>query len=139
MAPVFHQTWWGTTHLQDKLRIESNPVLNVLEVPFDKRIHLLMETRGQLCVRNDYKLLYDRLVSLSQSGKKVGVILSGQPGIGKSYFNMFALLKRMSERKATLFTNFRGVTFLFHEEGIFRKPAVTVSLEDDIASMVVTN
>ncbi|KAI0781859.1 hypothetical protein C8Q75DRAFT_789623 [Abortiporus biennis] len=59
-----------------------------------------------------------------------GVVLSGQPGIGKSTFLVYALLKRMSSQLPTMFVSCDSSLFLIDERGIFTKTLVKSTLPD---------
>ncbi|KAI0731438.1 hypothetical protein C8Q76DRAFT_793502 [Earliella scabrosa] len=58
-------------------------------------------THGRLYVREEYDEMYRRLVGAFRSIAPVhlGVAITGQPGIGKSCFGIYVLLRRLSEDK----------------------------------------
>ncbi|KAI0789521.1 hypothetical protein C8Q75DRAFT_765991 [Abortiporus biennis] len=127
----FHATWWGTTHLQETL--DSNErVMQVFPDAQAQDLHLTFETRGQLYIRDEYKFLYNKLEAVEAVWMH-GVLLSGQPGIGKSYFLAFALIKRMASKSVTMFSNVQGRTYLFHESGIF--VTYTTDIDEEFESI----
>ncbi|KAI0716420.1 hypothetical protein C8Q76DRAFT_406596 [Earliella scabrosa] len=63
---------------------------------------LFVVTNGRLYVREEYVTMYGRLVNAAASGAR-GVVVSGQPGIGKSFFGIYVLLRRLAEDKDVMY------------------------------------
>ena len=79
----FHKRWWGHN---GKTRLESIKKDRMLEVtPYEEiwlELSLLRTSRGWLYVREEYELMYDRMVIASANRDVPGVVMTGQPGIG---------------------------------------------------------
>ncbi|RXW12295.1 hypothetical protein EST38_g13559 [Candolleomyces aberdarensis] len=61
--------------------------------------------------------MYERLEADSKL-KATRVVVTGQSGIGKSYFLVYVLLRRLTQGKTTLFSTSDERTFLFDELGV---------------------
>ncbi|KAI9438109.1 hypothetical protein H4582DRAFT_1878695 [Lactarius indigo] len=88
--------------------------------------------RSVLWVRKEYIRLYgycDKyLESLRHEQMPPSVVITGQPGIGKSYWITYALCRRLAEGKPVIW--FRtGARYLFVAEGVFKIPSDYPSTE----------
>ncbi|KAH9036897.1 hypothetical protein EDB84DRAFT_1416475, partial [Lactarius hengduanensis] len=82
-------------------------------------------SRSELLVRKEYIRLYEYcdkyLESRRNKQKPPSVVITGQPGIGKSYWVTYALCRRLAEGKPVFW--FRSTArFLFVKEGVFEVP-----------------
>lgn len=76
---LLRKRWWGS-----KLDCNAGSVVSITDPstpPGDIPIQL-RPTTGQIFVRKEYELMYERLVKKHSLWSKNGVIISGQPGIG---------------------------------------------------------
>ncbi|KAK2464554.1 hypothetical protein APHAL10511_003412 [Amanita phalloides] len=128
----FYKQWWGLTstgaeelkqtcHLE-KLAIQVGSNDNII-------FGLLQESKGWMIMRQEYHNIYDRLSHVFER-RGSGIILTGQPGIGKSYFAIYALLRCMMEGRMTLFTTSDGLCYLFDETGIRVKKEAQFNFTD---------
>ncbi|KAK7440828.1 hypothetical protein VKT23_016906 [Stygiomarasmius scandens] len=109
---VFYRTYWKRPqYLQE---IHSKCFIKV-DNP-DKGIFDLGPTPSQLYIRPCYKDLYNYL--LSQSDQR-GTLVTGSPGIGKSCFLVYALVRRLMEGKTTILSNSVD-TILFDDRGVWK-------------------
>ncbi|THU82869.1 hypothetical protein K435DRAFT_971799 [Dendrothele bispora CBS 962.96] len=72
-----------------------------------------------LYVRDNYRQLYEYLCARHAKEAK-GVVVTGSPGVGKSFFNLYALARRLAEQlqKTTIFRTGTGNCFIFDTEGV---------------------
>ncbi|KAI0782881.1 hypothetical protein C8Q75DRAFT_895578 [Abortiporus biennis] len=67
--------------------------------------------------------MYQRLSEAfsARRGNRIveGIVLTGQSGIGKSFFTVYAALRRMTEAQPVLFTTWTGTSYLFNEDGAY--------------------
>ncbi|KAK2462414.1 hypothetical protein APHAL10511_005720 [Amanita phalloides] len=132
----FYEQWWGSAstgkaHFEE-LHAEGLPpeksAILVGDAYVQRGFNVLKDSNGWMILRGEYATIYDRLSGLFEA-KRSGAILSGNPGIGKSYFAVYALLRRMMEAKTTLFTSSSGSSYLFHETGIGLKDKAQVRIK----------
>ncbi|THU85177.1 hypothetical protein K435DRAFT_869573 [Dendrothele bispora CBS 962.96] len=67
-------------------------------------------------VWDEYKVLYEHL---EKSCQPHGAIVTGTPGIGKSVFNVYALVRRLSAQKPTIFVANSRQPYIFNEGGVY--------------------
>ncbi|KAH8092614.1 hypothetical protein BXZ70DRAFT_448198 [Cristinia sonorae] len=81
----------------------------------------LRSTAGRILIRDEYLYQYTRLCNLHGSADFLphGVVLTGSPGVGKSFFAVFGLASQLRDRKTTLFVLADGTVVLFCEAGAF--------------------
>ncbi|KAH8994024.1 hypothetical protein EDB92DRAFT_1815302 [Lactarius akahatsu] len=81
--------------------------------------------RSELLVRKEYIRLYEYcdkyLESRRDKQKPPSVVITGQPGIGKSYWVTYALCRRLAEGKPVFWFH-STQRYLFVEEGVFEVP-----------------
>ncbi|KAK7462894.1 hypothetical protein VKT23_007472 [Stygiomarasmius scandens] len=77
-------------------------------------------------VRNSYKLILDEVLEFALKNPGRGVLVTGQPGVGKSLWRFYLLVCLLFRKQSVLFT-YDNFNYLFHQ-GI-----VYVKKEDDIA------
>ncbi|KAI0801533.1 hypothetical protein C8Q74DRAFT_1215090 [Fomes fomentarius] len=122
---AFHQQWWGRDFYTE------DEVVNVPSLTIWRNLCLLGESKGLLLVRKEYAAMYARLVDASRRNwMPPGVVVSGQPGIGKSYFAVYVLLRRLTDKEPTLFSTSSGTTFLFDVSGVRKRPSKTIDASD---------
>ncbi|KAK2465766.1 hypothetical protein APHAL10511_002310 [Amanita phalloides] len=133
----FYGQWWGPAstgkaHFEvlhaEGLPLEKCAIL-VGDAHIQHEFEPLDRSKGWMIIREEYATIYSRLSGLFEA-KGSGAVLTGNPGIGKSYFAVYALLRRMTEAKTTLFTTSSGFSYLFHETGIRRKIKALVMPDD---------
>ncbi|THU82423.1 hypothetical protein K435DRAFT_971964 [Dendrothele bispora CBS 962.96] len=78
-------------------------------------------------IREEYRTLYSTLEKADEEGDNGeelnGFVVTGNPGIGKSLFNFYALARRLSEEKSTLYSRSGMNTLLFTKDGVFQLEA----------------
>ena len=76
---LLRKRWWGIQlHCDvDCTVLITDPVTPPMRIPTQIR-----STNGQLFVRNEYEVMYKRLIKRHLLAPRKGVIVSGQPGIG---------------------------------------------------------
>ncbi|KAF4566102.1 hypothetical protein EYR36_011517 [Pleurotus pulmonarius] len=113
--------WWN-----NKEREEELIAGNVIELDSLFAITAIERTSGQLYIPEHYIQVYQRLCEQAVNPKCGGVVLSGQPGTGKTYCLFFLLLKKLVKGEPVLFSRHRGEVLYFSEGG--------VQLNENIAS-----
>ncbi|KAI0737356.1 hypothetical protein C8Q80DRAFT_1213894 [Daedaleopsis nitida] len=131
---AFYENWWrkpGTdaTNLEKLHRVVTVDLSQRVRSAFE-----MVDSTGRLFVREEYLRLYDQLCDVEKKGC-TGTLILGQPGIGaslhpglrrgdselrasgKSYFIIYALLRRMATGQRTLFSTTAEDAFLFDEQG----------------------
>ena len=126
--------------------------LHVEQIEAIEDLHILRETEGFLYIRKEYEAFSNRLWNAREqviSRKMSGVLLLGQPGIGrynkkhflsilcplikyyagKSFFLAFFLLECMSRGEIVLFTT-DGWSYLIDESGVMYKGTKTITSLD---------
>ncbi|RXW14477.1 hypothetical protein EST38_g11376 [Candolleomyces aberdarensis] len=121
----FYKLWWG--QLSDgKKKLDSTASQKndfqspdrLLDIsPLTDDLVDLTQSNGTLYVRTEYQVMYERLEADSKL-KATRVVVTGQSGIGKSYFLVYVLLRQLTQGKTTLFSTSDERTFLFDESGI---------------------
>ncbi|KAF9516331.1 hypothetical protein BS47DRAFT_1340938 [Hydnum rufescens UP504] len=74
----------------------------------------ILDTDGRFVIRNEYVRMYERIMSLNASSE--GILVTGQPGIGKSHFLIYTLIRRLAERKITIL-KWRSKAYIFRPDG----------------------
>ncbi|KAF9230645.1 hypothetical protein BU15DRAFT_83374 [Melanogaster broomeanus] len=72
-----------------------------------------------MIVRNEYRLAMETLEGEDYQG---GAVVVGQPGIGKTFFLVYALVERLRKEQPTAFQFDPDMYFLFTENGITAHP-----------------
>ncbi|CAA7267701.1 unnamed protein product [Cyclocybe aegerita] len=110
----FRTEWWGKCH--DIPAVHGTLFLPQAEL-WEATVDLCL-TNGHIFVREEYEYIYQRLLDAANWPMSAR-ILSGSPGIGKSYFLLYALVRRMAECSTTLFTTSKGIVYLFDSEAVY--------------------
>jgi len=80
---------------------------------------------SKVWIRKEYIRLYDYcdeyLKSKSANKEPISVVITGQPGIGKSYWILYAMHRRLSEGKP-VFWYHDSRRYLFVKEGVYEVP-----------------
>ncbi|THV06602.1 hypothetical protein K435DRAFT_849070 [Dendrothele bispora CBS 962.96] len=108
----FYTTHWGKPEALRKA-VEND---RVWSIPNTEVTGLYFEDTSTFFIREQYEELYSYLDGRKQTD---GVVVSGSPGIGKSFFNVYCLARRLNEQGTTLFRNCRGSYYLFNKHGVF--------------------
>ncbi|KAH9177660.1 hypothetical protein EDB89DRAFT_2064625 [Lactarius sanguifluus] len=126
VAEKLYETLWGED-LNVILEEISDGGNTWKYVPKTRIDHLKMrelgykETRG-LLVRPEYNVTFDVLQQDHSIAEDCGgVIVTGQPGIGKTCFLYYLLFRRLSERRPVALEQ-PEFFILFHEGGVYRYP-----------------
>ncbi|GJJ06954.1 hypothetical protein Clacol_001151 [Clathrus columnatus] len=69
-------------------------------------------------VRNSYKTTFDQVWQWAFVRPKMGIILAGQPGIGKTYFLWYALIRLIKQGQPVAFFT-EGTVYLFYENDVW--------------------
>ncbi|KAI0255603.1 hypothetical protein BJV78DRAFT_1119377 [Lactifluus subvellereus] len=83
--------------------------------------------RSKIWIRKDYIRIYDRCEEFHNRMTHIrsiapSVIITGQPGIGKTYWIRYALRRRLAEQKSVIWYREQRC-FLFAEDGVFVAPS----------------
>ncbi|KAF5348664.1 hypothetical protein D9758_006807 [Tetrapyrgos nigripes] len=78
------------------------------------------EDAWPLYVRHSYEVLYDYLCNKFKASNTGGVLVTGSPGIGKSFFLLYALIRRLMEGKTTVFHAMNHDTYVFDMQSVWR-------------------
>ncbi|PBL03038.1 hypothetical protein ARMGADRAFT_1069607 [Armillaria gallica] len=92
---TLHHKWWGNTSTDLTI---ANDTVDLSELhPLDN----LTRTENCLIVRKEYVYLFERLLNFSRTPGAIthGVVVTGQPGIGKSIFLLYVLLHLLQDRR----------------------------------------
>ncbi|KAM5536602.1 hypothetical protein V8D89_009697 [Ganoderma adspersum] len=125
---AFWYEWWGANS-SGKVRLEraaredpktTSPhrILTVTQDAVWRTLKTLEDSKGSILLREEYTSLYDRAFAPFKGYHCPGVLVKGQPGIGKSYFLVYTLLRRIGEGKPVLFSTSAGSTLLFDQHGV---------------------
>ncbi|KAK7439389.1 hypothetical protein VKT23_017611 [Stygiomarasmius scandens] len=110
--------YWGI-----KTKINAIHDTSVLEVPKPIQLatNLHFDGSNSLYVRLDYKTLYGYLDGENDAEQK-GVVVTGSPGVGKSFFNIYALARRLTECKTTFYRVNPSSCWVFDRFGVWNLP-----------------
>ncbi|KAI0050838.1 hypothetical protein FA95DRAFT_1555341 [Auriscalpium vulgare] len=75
-------------------------------------------TGGRLLIRQEYGLMYQRAEDMYRHLPEGGVVVTGQPGVGKTASIAYIVARHLSERRI-IAVFLAGELFLFTEEGVF--------------------
>ncbi len=100
--------WWNKKEKEEELIAG-----NVIELDSLFAITAIERTSGQLYIREHYIQVYQRLCEQAVNLKCGGVVLSGQPGTGKTYCLFFLLLKKLVKGEPVLFSRHRREVLYF--------------------------
>ncbi|KAI0050835.1 hypothetical protein FA95DRAFT_1593744 [Auriscalpium vulgare] len=75
-------------------------------------------TGGRLLIRQEYDLMYQRAEDMYRRFPMCGVVVTGQPGVGKTASITYIVARHLSERRI-IAVFLAGELFLFTEEGVF--------------------
>ncbi|KIM41036.1 hypothetical protein M413DRAFT_158284 [Hebeloma cylindrosporum] len=111
----------GMSSIRSGMELRRLPHLSVwklqgLGVDCGKRVTSVL-------VRDSYLSMFDTVwaEALSQEGRG-GVIITGQPGIGKTLFNYYLLVRLLQRRQVVLFSPDGMRLFLFYHDGVYALP-----------------
>ncbi|CAA7270214.1 unnamed protein product [Cyclocybe aegerita] len=93
----------------------ENEIPNVIKTPprFKPTLSFL--------VRDSYKELFDRIWYRGFAHPRTGVLITGQPGIGKTTFLWYTLIRLLNRRQPVLFVRNWHLILFFHD-GVFTTP-----------------
>ncbi|KAI0050837.1 hypothetical protein FA95DRAFT_527203 [Auriscalpium vulgare] len=113
---------WGKPNLTD-----SDYGFREDEAPLARKF--LPFTGGRLLRRQEYDVMYQRAEDMYRYSPVGGVVVTGQPGIGKTASIAYIVARHLSERRiiAAFLT---GSLFLFTEEGVFTHPEPSHANDD---------
>ncbi|KAF9493729.1 hypothetical protein BDN71DRAFT_1449988 [Pleurotus eryngii] len=106
---IWHD-WWNRNEKEDHL--QAGRVVDLASLASSD----LASTRGKLYIREHYVRLYARLCDLATA--RGGVVLSGQPGAGKTYYLFFLLLKKLAKGEPVLFSLRKREVLYFSSGGV---------------------
>ncbi|KAH9970587.1 hypothetical protein BGW80DRAFT_1176049 [Lactifluus volemus] len=136
----FHKQFWGDPlppehlNLEDSVHDSPNDEENDNEnagkndgdvLPESPRPPTIVSSWNQLLIRAEYLRIYNCVEQLYDEGAGIhppAVIITGQPGIGKSYWAYYALRRRLGQKLDTLWFE-ASQSYLFCSEGVLIVPA----------------
>ncbi|KAK7472356.1 hypothetical protein VKT23_000473 [Stygiomarasmius scandens] len=77
-------------------------------------------------VRNSYKLMVDKVLNAGLKSPSNGALLTGQPGVGKSFWRFYLLICLLFREQSVLFTETK-VNYLFHQGTVYEMPEDVMS------------
>ncbi|KAK0194477.1 hypothetical protein F5146DRAFT_438160 [Armillaria mellea] len=107
----FHEYWWGNDNF-----LGANTVIHL---PVFSDLHIFDFTGSRLLVREEYLYIFKRLQDFCQTPRYYAraIILDGHPGIGKSMFLFYALIRCLQESRDVIFY-FSHRTLKFSKDGV---------------------
>lgn len=132
--------FWGKKIKDDTRRPRRSPIIQVDPTnDIGPECHVLDLGIGfkdsKLWVRQDYIRIYDYCERRHEEGpssasaKARSVVITGQPGVGKTCWVSYAVRRRLGEKKPFLWYLGR-VCYLFVKNGVFRQSVKNVSAEE---------
>lgn len=102
--------------LEGKYETIENDLVSVVKLP--DKVQWLTEKSPFLFVRKCDRDLYDIVRKLSDGKPEKGIVITGNPGIGKSWFLSYCLLNLAQEQKTVFFESVsRNKAWLFNSDG----------------------
>ncbi|KAL4262079.1 Crinkler effector [Pleurotus pulmonarius] len=103
--------WWGKSGNESELGVGN--VVSLGSIP----LKFIEPTVGRLTIREYHSQLFARLRRLD-TYLPGGVVLSGQPGSGKTYTLLILLLKTLVARQPVLFLPTNNIAYYFSSMGV---------------------
>ncbi|KAF4571653.1 hypothetical protein EYR36_008996 [Pleurotus pulmonarius] len=103
--------WWGKSENESELGVGN--VVSLGSIP----LKFIEPTVGRLTIRDYHSQLFARLQQLD-TYLPGGVVLSGQPGSGKTYTLLILLLKTLAARQPALFLPTNNIAYYFSSKGV---------------------
>jgi len=120
-AYALHAAWWAKDIIlgtvcppSDSMNDESVSLYDTVVI--DQSVHA--EVLGEILLREEYKVTLDVLKSWALRSPRNGLVVTGQPGIGKTYFLWYLLRYRLSQQLPTIF-GLEGSVYFFHKTGAY--------------------
>ncbi|KAF9491434.1 hypothetical protein BDN71DRAFT_1510348 [Pleurotus eryngii] len=113
--------WWNQKGKGDQLIAEKTIALESLAGAD------LINTQGKFYIREHHVRLYEHLCERATHTRCGGVVLSGQPGTGKTYFLFFLLLKKLAKGEPVIFSPNRRRVLYFASGGVQSNKDITPS------------
>ncbi|TFK87548.1 hypothetical protein K466DRAFT_662929 [Polyporus arcularius HHB13444] len=133
---AFMEDWWGDAG-QARL-LSDDDIIRVKQMEVLDHFGLLVETDGKLYVREEYKMMFARLSNARKTDTPCvipGVVLTGNPGTGKSCCAVYVLLRCLAAEQAVIFFTSKGEALYFDKEGIRTCPTADVNAASALAGM----
>ncbi|KAJ7672743.1 hypothetical protein B0H17DRAFT_1083829 [Mycena rosella] len=126
----FHATWWGQwPKLQDSIENTKNIQLGQSKVTREFSSDSSDRSPEALYIRDELVELYGRISQLSEA-RNSGVVLTGQPGCGKTLSLIFFLLCHLAIRRPIMYTKALKTCYYFNSSGIWRARLSDLTSED---------
>ncbi|KAK0213771.1 hypothetical protein IW262DRAFT_329865, partial [Armillaria fumosa] len=109
-----HCEWWCNP------TIDLTTANAIISLPEFRVTSILSYTSHRLLIRQEYILLFNRLVIFCTTAPRWhsrGIIITGQPGIGKSVFLLYALLRCLQNGQPLLF-HMKNQTYAIFANGV---------------------
>ncbi|KAI1785716.1 hypothetical protein LXA43DRAFT_1036606 [Ganoderma leucocontextum] len=117
----FRRTYWGAHgRALFKDLLEKPPLERFLHVeqPVVRDAFSMNGTGDAVFIREEFLLFAERARNARNVSSLSGVLLLGQPGIGKSLFLLFFLVQCLAREEPVQFTSRFGNTYLFDKDGV---------------------
>ncbi|GJJ09209.1 hypothetical protein Clacol_003431 [Clathrus columnatus] len=94
------------------------------------RVHFEKDFVHPSCflIRKEYLEIFKHI----DKNDKVNIVVTGNPGIGKSWFLMYALIQRLVAGKPTIYAPNAEYWFLFHSTGVYAFDAAHIDRLDEL-------
>ncbi|KAK7461908.1 hypothetical protein VKT23_008339 [Stygiomarasmius scandens] len=107
---LMHKHFWCKNQLFSNSRIEFPPGSLM-------SCGMIVPRNNTIYAREEYDILWNRLLLLE---RRRGFIVTGSPGIGKSIFCLYALVRRLGQGRTTIFRTSSKNFYLFDQRGAFQ-------------------
>ncbi|KAL4256518.1 Crinkler effector [Pleurotus pulmonarius] len=119
------QEWWGKS--ENEAKLDAGKVINFKS----STVNYAEPTRGRFIVREYHTSLFTSLQQVDPHSHG-GVVISGQPGSGKSYTLLYLLLKMLIKREPILFLPVNAGAHYFSSDGVQYSSLVDETCLDEL-------
>ncbi|KAJ7287844.1 hypothetical protein C8J57DRAFT_597358 [Mycena rebaudengoi] len=129
---TFRETWWNARpQLESMIQAKAIPfgssdVVN----EFSSGSNAFGPSLDTLYVRNELVEVYARIQNIFDNKAAPGVILTGQPGCGKTISLIFFLVCQLATGRPVMYTKAQRTTYYFNGDGIWKAKLVDLESRD---------
>ncbi|RDB20043.1 hypothetical protein Hypma_013107 [Hypsizygus marmoreus] len=112
--------------------VAAEPPVFPYTLPFPSSLDplgVLRDSGDKLLVRESYHRLFKRVCGLRESFPTSGVVVTGQPGIGKTTWLYYILVQLLRELEVVILAT-RGLIIVFYHDGVYHLVNTSVSWLD---------
>jgi hypothetical protein len=117
--------------VSEECATNSSDCFGVMDLSkYPKFFDPIMGDNGSLLVRNEYEVVEE---VVKNSERYIGgIMITGQPGIGKSYCLVYLLVHRLLRKKPTFLQMLESAAYLFCERGIYKFNPNSHGIDPDV-------